>query len=129
MVQQAILAVLPYLGVFAFPIDAGAKALRGRAFGALRAANLGTSALAGRTGAAEKGVSDIIGVRKDGRAVFIEVKKPALLDIYGKVLEPPGKPSKAQLDFLLTGHLHNAIVGVAWSTSDVDFILGDSRGM
>jgi hypothetical protein len=129
-VQTAILGYLASKRIFAFPVDVGAKQLQGRAFGALRRAGLGTAALKGKTGAGEKGVSDIIGVLpEDGRALFIEVKKPAHYVRSQKVRDrwvlksPAGEASQEQLDFLDRAHRSGAVVGVAWSVGDVEYIL------
>jgi hypothetical protein len=128
-VQSQILQMLPMMKVFAWPVDSGAKMLRGRAFGALRRGGLSTAALLGRTGAAPKGVCDIIGVQAPtGRAVLIEVKKPEWRQPSQKrpgrfTKQPAGLPTDEQIEFLREGFRRGAIVGVAWSPSDVERIL------
>lgn len=62
-----------------------------------------------------KGFSDLFGVRKsDGRAVFIEVKKPT------------GKPSEEQLNFIQMMRECGAIAGICHSTAEaLELIDGD----
>lgn len=60
----------------------------------------------------QKGMSDILGVMKTGRAFFIEVKSQT------------GKPTQAQDDFIAKALLSMAYAGIARSIDDVDKILG-----
>jgi len=60
----------------------------------------------------QKGMSDIMGVMKTGKAFFIEVKSKT------------GKPTQAQDDFLAKALFTNAYAGIARSIEDVDKILG-----
>lgn len=128
-VQSAILGLLAARKVFAWPVDSGAKTIRGRAYGALKGGGLPTTSLIGRTGAAPKGVCDIIGVQREtGRAVLIEVKRPEWLGRSAKTgkliqFQPPGTPTIEQLEFLQMGFAFGALVGVAWSIEDADLIL------
>jgi hypothetical protein len=127
-VQMTGIAYLWHRKVWAFSVDVGAKALQGRAFGALRRVGLDTAVLAGRTGAGNQGVSDIIGVL-DGRALFIEMKAPEhrvpSLKRPGKTIlkRSAGLPTEAQLRFLDDAYRAGAIVGVAWSVTDIGDIL------
>ena len=53
------------------------------------------------------GFSDLFGVRRsDGRAVFIEVKKPG------------GKPTQRQLDFIEAMKMHGAVAGICHSAAE-----------
>jgi hypothetical protein len=127
-IQAECISALVSLGFVCFTVDAGAKALRGRAYGALRRANLGTGSLNGRAGAAQKGVVDIVGVRRrDGKALFIECKANAWARTGKRGLRidrPAGRPTEEQLDFLHRMYQAHAIVGVAWSMTDVHRIVG-----
>ena len=60
----------------------------------------------------QKGMSDIMGVMKTGRAFFIEVKSKT------------GKPTQAQDDFIVKALSSMAYAGIARSIEDVDKILG-----
>jgi hypothetical protein len=74
-VQGEILDLLSALRILALPIDAGARTLRGRAFGALVRAGRRdlTSALVGKTGAGTAGLPDIWGIiPPKGRALYVE---------------------------------------------------------
>ena len=123
-VQAAILSALAAMGIPAMAVDAGAKKLRGRAYGALKRGGLSTAILKGQTGAGMAGMVDIIGcIPKSGRALFIEVKAPAWLDGNGKVARSAGKPTDQQLEFLATMHRAGAVVGVAWALDDLKAIL------
>lgn len=126
-VQLQVLAQLRQLGCIAFPIDVGSKNLRGKAYGALAAAGRQDLyfRLAGNTGAGMKGISDVIGVSPTGRAIFIEVKKPALYVPEGKegrlIVKDGGEagtPTDDQLLFLANVHRSGAIAGVVWSSLD-----------
>lgn len=127
-VIPALLAALRALGCQVEHVDAGAKTLRGRAFGAIRRAG-GNPAyvMRGTTGAAPKGTPDILGCAKDGRAVAIEAKRPVLLDAQGRVIESAGKPTDAQLDWLDGVWTRGGIAGVAWGPWDAQRIVAASR--
>lgn len=127
-VQAAILDYLNHSGVVAWAVDAGAKALRGRAVGLARKLGADKGALAamnrGRSGAAARGVSDVVGILPGGRALLLEVKQPAWITTSkstGGLIQkkPAGVPSDAQLAFLLAGHQAGALVAVVWSVEDV----------
>lgn len=131
VVQKNVLVVLRQLGVLAFAVDAGAKALRGRAYGALRCAGRPDLAarLKGRTGVGEAGLSDVIGVTRGGRALFVEVKAPALYVPDGEgglvVERSAGQPTEEQLAFLAAAHRHGAVAGVAWAGLDAAHIYNE----
>lgn len=108
-VQREILRALAQAGTAAWAFDAGGKAMRGRAG-------------AGGAGAGTAGLPDVIGILPGGRALFIEVKRPAWID--GTVKRPAGKPSPAQVNFLIIACDKGAAAGVAWSVSDALEIAG-----
>lgn len=128
-VQAAILDLLYALRIFAMPVDAGAKTLRGRAARALRQAGADGRILAGAVGAGGEGFPDIIGtLHPGGRSLFIEVKRPKWAGISSRTgklitLQGPGLPTRPQLAFLDAAHRAGALVGVAWSVDDVRRIL------
>ena len=123
-VQAAVLARLQALKAFAFPVDSGAKKLRGRAIGALRryGAVKPEALLKGSTGAGLAGLADVVFVWRNGRAGFLEVKRPALI-VDGKVQMVAGHATEEQLTFLRNAHRAGAITGVVWSAPDVDLVL------
>jgi hypothetical protein len=131
-VQTQILAHLARWFVRAFPVDAGAKAIRGRARGVLGRADrpdLAAAVLRGRTGAAQEGVSDIVGTLPGGRSLYLEVKQPEWLEWHPErgvatQVRSAGRPTPAQLRFLADMYRQNALVAVVWSTGDVDELLG-----
>lgn len=133
-VQKQILELLDLRGIFAWPVDAGAKMIRGRATGALKRAGLDDAARFvnfGQAGGARKGVVDIHGILDGGRALCIEVKQPEWLTVNGSSsdliqLRGAGKPTDDQLKFLLAAHAAGAVCGVAWSTEDVEAILNEA---
>lgn len=118
-----VVSQLRQLGAVAFVVDAGAQALRGRAFAALARQGLDARAvLHGQTGAGSKGLSDVVGVAPDGRAIFVEVKAPAWYEPGVRQLRLrrcAGQPSEAQLAFLLAVWRSGAVAGVAWSPRDL----------
>lgn len=127
-VQSAILDYLNHSNVVAWSVDAGAKALRGRAVGLARRLGADKGALAamnaGRAGAASRGVPDVMGILPGGRALLLEVKQPAWMTTSkatGGLVQkkPAGLPSDAQLAFLLAAHQAGALVAVVWSVEDV----------
>lgn len=95
-VQAATLAALRGRGALVFPVDSGAKLLRGRAVGALRRAGVGQpeAVLYGATGAGFHGLADLVGILPGGRALFVEVKAPAWLAPSrrtGRPVQPPAR--------------------------------------
>lgn len=130
-VQQQILAQLARVGIRAFPTDAGAKPLRGRAIGALTRSGVDKAtaarSLKGRTGTSED-VPDLVGTLPGGRSLYLEVKQPAWLQWHphrgtATQLRAAGAPTPGQLRFLLDMHDQGALVGVVWSTDDVAALL------
>ncbi len=130
-VQAQILGQLARLGIRAFPTDAGAKPLRGRAISAMTRGGLSRAdaahALKGRTGTTE-GVSDLIGTLPGGRSLYVEVKQPEWLEWHPQrgvatQYRSAGTPTPDQLRFLHEMHDQGALVAVAWSTDDVARLL------
>jgi hypothetical protein len=126
-IQAAVLDCLSRRGIPALAVDAGAKRLRGRAFGALRRAGASTACLSGATGAGIAGLADIVGCLPGGRALFLECKAPEHLEPapgggYRQV-GGAGKPSPQQLGFLDAMHGAGACVGVVWSVDDLAEVL------
>ena len=128
-VQAFVIAELRQRGIICWPVDVGAKSLRGRAYGALRRGGMSASSaggvLLGRTGAGVAGMCDVIGIMPaDGRAVCIEVKAPAWFSASiktGKLIQKraPGKPAPEQLEFLANAARSGAVVGVVWASTDL----------
>lgn len=130
-VQDAAIAALRARKALVYPVDAGAKVLRGRAVGALRARGVRNpeAMLAGRTGAGVAGLADLIGVLPGGRALFVEVKAPAWLapsPKTGRLIQKraAGEPTDAQLSFLEEAWYRGAVAGVVWSALDLDALVG-----
>jgi hypothetical protein len=121
-VQRDILALLHSYDVDAVPIDAGGRRQRGRMMAAAKKIGV---ALAGvqnvKTGSAiPRGFADLEAtLAPAGRALYIEVKAPAWIDVHKKVIRKAGEPSEEQLQFLHAKHLRGALVLVAWSADDV----------
>lgn len=136
-VQQAILDLLSTYQVDAVPIDAGGRKQRGRFMGAARRAGVDLCGAQNvKTGGAiPSGYSDLEGtLAPHGKGLYIEVKAPAHIGKDDKVIRPAGKPTPAQLDFLLSKHHRGAVCLVAWSAHDVLELLGprldeNRRGM
>ena len=134
-IQKHILQRLALCGIQAFPVDAAAKIIRGRATGVLRRAGMVDAAAfvnRGKAGGARKGVVDIVGVFPGGRALFVEVKQPEWLELNPKTgaliqSRGAGKPTPEQLEFLLAMHAQGAVVGIAWSAEDLEAILAKGR--
>ena len=114
MLQGAILRALAQAGIAAFAFDSGGKAMRPRAG-------------AGGASAGAAGLPDIIGWLPGGKALFIEVKRPALLEPRGyfqaqgkpqRVIKPAGKLTDSQRMFLTIASADGCAAGVAWSLSD-----------
>ena len=104
-VQRSILDYLHARRIFAVAVDAGAKTLR-----------RGEATVQGSATVA--GFPDICGVLPQGRALFVECKRPAWI-INGKVERPAGRLSDAQAEFLRVAAQAGAVALVAWSVSDV----------
>lgn len=119
-VQAAVLDHLTARGVVAFPVDAGVKAVRA----VMRVAGKHTLPAVGR-----KGVSDLVGAQPPvGRAIFIEVKRPAWLQFHPggvgfKTLRYATQPTDEQLRFLDDMWRCGATCGVTWGHFDLDWIL------
>ncbi|MBK8467947.1 MAG: hypothetical protein IPL32_19205 [Chloracidobacterium sp.] len=118
-------------GAKAWPVDVGAKTLRGRAVGALRRRGVARpeQLLHGTTGAGMAGLPDIQAILPGGQAVLVEAKAPAWLKASGKtgrmILDrAAGAPDPTQLAFLTDAHAHGALVGCAWAVTDLFEILG-----
>jgi hypothetical protein len=128
-VQDSALGILTALRIPALAVDAGGKRLRGDIGRAMRRGGVEQvgAYLAGRSGAAHAGLSDIIGTLPGGRALYIEVKQPEWLRVSRtgrtRCERAPGKPSDEQLAFLDTMAEAGALVGVIWSPEDLDEIL------
>ena len=109
-VQSDILKALHAVGIAAWHVDSGGRALRSRAG-------------AGGRGVAQAGLPDVFGIIRGGRALQIEVKKPALI-IDGRIIKPAGRPSQAQIEFIARALDLGAAAGFAWSVSDALKIAG-----
>lgn len=124
LVQKQIIDVLFAYRVDVVAIDAGGRRQRGRMMAAAKAAGISLAGVQNvKTGAAiPSGFSDLEAtLAPGGRALYIEVKAPAWLQIDGnKIIRPAGKPSTEQLDFLLSKHSRGALVMVAWGPQDLD---------
>lgn len=111
-VVKVVVGALVVSRVLPFVIDAGSRALRGRAYGKLKGLGIDLGVLAGKTGAAAKGFPDIVGIQiGTGRFVAIEVKKPG------------ANPRAEQVEWLARAWQAGALVGVAWAAKDVETIL------
>jgi hypothetical protein len=122
IVQPMVLLRARSRGAFVFQTDAGARKLRGRAFGAIRRAGGDpASVMRGGAGALPPGTSDILGVARDGRFIAIEVKRPPVVRD-GRTITAGGTPTEEQLAFLAEVWRRGGIAGVAWGPLDVDRI-------
>jgi hypothetical protein len=129
-VQGAALDLLAAMRIPALAVDAGGKRLRGDIGRAMRRGGVTSvgAYLAGRSGAAHAGLSDILGTLPGGRALYIECKQPEWLTRSSKSRRliqkaAPGKPSDEQLAFLDTMAEAGAVVGIIWSIEDLEQIL------
>lgn len=136
-VERDVLQELARLGIFAKKFDVGAKAFRGRVRGAFMRSGMDEEiprVFGGKTGAGFKGAADILGNLPGGRALWIEVKKPELIQqIPGSLMalgktkynqvRPAGKLKPEQRAFLLGRHDDGCCVGVAWHVLDLKDIL------
>lgn len=118
-------------GHFVTEVDVGAKRLRGRAAMVLRAAGVRSPGklLTGHTGAGMAGVVDIVGVAKNGRAIFVEVKSPQWLvpsKVTGRLVQkrPPDEATPEQLAFLHSVHVRGGYACVAWWERDLEQVFG-----
>jgi hypothetical protein len=135
-VQARVVARLRALGWFAHPVDAGAREVRGRVRGALGRCGITSAAVfaaLANGGAAEDGFPDVVGVyRGTGRALFVEVKRPASMEPSPRtgrliVKRPAGQPTPQQVAFLTEARRCGAAAGVVWSERDLDGILAVPR--
>ena len=124
-VQSAIMDLFAAKRIAAAVVDAGGKKIRGGFIRAAKAAgmrNAGALVSQGR-GAADAGLSDIVGCLPGGRALFCEVKAPqwGRIGRGGKlrVLRSAGEPTDDQLGFMDRMAEAGALVMVAWSVDDV----------
>jgi hypothetical protein len=127
-VQEDILELLGLYKVDAVAIDAGGRRQRGRMMGAAKKAGIDITRISNvKTWySIPAGFSDLEAtLAPSGRALYIEVKAPAWLDVQKKVIRAAGKPTEDQLEFLLSKHRRGACVLVAWSASDVLSYLKD----
>jgi CBS-domain-containing membrane protein len=129
-VQKAALELLTIHRIPALAVDAGGARLRGAVGRALRRGGISNARqFLGRTqGACSAGLSDILGTLPGGRALYVEVKAPEWLTTSpktGRLIQKaePGKPTDDQLAFLDTMAEAGALVGIIWSTDDLNEIL------
>lgn len=129
-VQAQVLAHLRGQGCWCWSVDVGAAALQGRAAGALRRAGVRRpeALLRGRAPGGEPGLPDVHGLTRDGRPIFVEVKRPAHLVVSpatGRLIQrhEAGAPTPEQLAFLAKARSKGALAGVAWGPTDLEEIL------
>lgn len=129
-VQALLLAHLRARGCWCWTVDVGARALQGRAAGALRRAGVRRpeGLLRGRAPGGEAGLPDIHGIAPGGAPLFVEVKRPAHLVVSpktGRLIQarPAGEPTPQQLAFLAKARSLGALAGVAWGPQDLNSIL------
>jgi hypothetical protein len=145
-VQTAVVEELRRLGIVAWVNDAGAKNLRGRAFGAMRRAGVfaqeAAKALRGRTGAGEAGLPDVGGYIPAAllglaRAVplYVECKAPewrrlAAAHRVSSRRSPgtlqdraAGALSPEQRAFLVRAHAAGCVAGTVWHVKDLARVL------
>lgn len=134
-VQLGVVATLEAAGVLAFPMDAGAAKLRGRAAAVLARSMVPEcrAALHGLGGGAAAGLPDVLGVlRPSGRCVAVEVKRPELVERNGdgwRRLRAPGRVSADQAAWLASLERAGALVCVAWDEADVEELLHPAAGL
>lgn len=134
-VQATTLRHLAALGIPAIAVDAGAAKLRGRAWGALKRAGVQDpgAELNGTTGAGIAGLTDIVGCLPGGRALFLEIKRPAQFApskaSLGRLVvrKEPGAPTTQQIGFLTTMGQAGAVVGIIWGPGDLEEILDGAK--
>lgn len=129
-VQALLLMHLRGRGCLVWTVDVGARALQGRAAGALRRAGVRRpeTMLRGRAPGGEPGLPDIHGIAPGGRPLYVEVKRPAHLVVSlktGRLIQrhPAGEPTPQQLAFLAKVRAMGALAGVAWGPQDLGAIL------
>ena len=125
-VVKDIMELLHSYKVDATIIDAGGRRARGQMVAAAKSAGLEVGHLAHlKTGdGIPKGFADIEAtLAPDGRALYIEVKRPRCLNSCGRVERHETEPSIDQLEFLCEKHARGALVMVAWSAEDVEHYL------
>lgn len=129
-VQALLLAHLRARGCWCWTVDVGARALQGRAAGALRRAGVRRpeGLLRGRAPGGEAGLPDIHGIAPGGVPLYVEVKRPAHLVVSpktGRLIQarPAGEPTPQQLAFLAKARSLGALAGVAWGPQDLNAIL------
>lgn len=129
-VQSLLLQHLRGRGCWCWSVDVGARALQGRAAGALRRAGVPRpeAMLRGRAPAGEVGLPDIHGIAPCGRPLYVEVKRPAHLVVSprtGRLIQKhaAGEPTPEQLAFLAKARSLGALAGVAWGPVDLNAIL------
>ena len=111
-VQASILAELHRRGILAWHLDAGGRKTR-RVLQA-RGVAMGS----GGQGDIPAGWPDIFGILPNGRALFIEVKRPGCR-AGTKAIQSAGTLSADQITFLTTAEVWNALAFPAWDVSDV----------
>ncbi len=133
-VQALILQHLRGRGCLVWVVDVGARALQGRAAGALRRAGVRRpeAMLRGRAPGGEPGLPDIHGIAPGGEPLFVEVKRPAHLVTSpktGRLIQrhAAGEPTPEQLAFLAKVRARDALAGVAWGPVDLNVILSPPR--
>jgi hypothetical protein len=127
-VQKEIVELLKIYRIDVAPIDAGGRRSRGVMIARAKAQGIQIGKLASaKTGSAiPAGYADLEGtLAPSGRALFIEVKRPAWIGANKKVIRAAGIPSQEQLDFLFEKHRRGAFVLIAWAAKDVTVALGE----
>lgn len=120
--QRAILEALHFNRILAWPVDAGAKKMRGKALKGMKLlggdSKACTAFMKKGKGDAPVGFPDIVGVLPGGRALFIEVKRPAGIG------QDKGRPTPEQRHFIAIAVKAGAAAGFAWSVDDALEIAG-----
>lgn len=111
-VQTSILVELHRRGILAWHLDAGGRKTRR----VLQAR--GVAMGAGGQGDIPEGWPDIFGILPNGRALFIEVKRPGCR-VGTRQIQAAGTLSAAQIDFLALVERQNTLAFAAWDVSDV----------
>jgi hypothetical protein len=124
VVQARVLQALAARRILAWPVDAGAARLRGRAALALRWAGVDPKALHGTSSGGIAGLADVVGILPGGRALFVEVKRPACYRTSPKtgrliLRHAAGEATDAQLLFLERAHRQGAVAGLTWGPTDL----------
>jgi hypothetical protein len=115
----------------AYSIDSGGQGMRGAVYRSIIRSGVSVSlarAIVGNLDGippAPVGHPDLVtSLAPSGRAIYIEVKRPAGILPDGKIIQQAGSPSPEQLSFLDKKYREGCIVGVAWSANDVVEIIG-----